>query len=105
MENSIMKPIYLIYAMAAVMLFFFIMGEISDRRSLNLSLQGVVQKVEYSENKGTPTVTVNNETYFLGGPFDFNYGIGVGDTIFKKKGEQIFKIIKKGSGKMIDFHE
>lgn len=100
-----MKPIYLIYAMAAVMLFFLIMGKIVDRRSLNLSLQGVVQKVEYSQNKGTPTVTVNNETYSLSGPFDFNYSIGVGDTIFKKKGEQIFKIIKKGSGKTIDFHE
>ena len=105
MENSIMKPIYLIYAMAAIMLFSLIIGKIVDRRSLNLSLQGVVQKVEYSENKGTPTVTINSVEYALSGPFNFNYSIGVGDTIFKKKGEQVFKIIKKGSGKTITFQD
>jgi len=105
MENSIMKPIYLIYAMAIFMLFLFIMREISVRRSLNLSLLGVVQKVEYDENKGTPSVTINNETYFLSGPIDFHYNIEAGDTIFKEKGEQVFKIIKKGSGKTITFRD
>ncbi|GAA4324387.1 hypothetical protein GCM10023149_25950 [Mucilaginibacter gynuensis] len=100
-----MKSVYLIFAIAVVVLIFLILGKIYHRQNLDLSFQGIIQKVEYSQNKGTPTITVNNVSYFLSGPIDFKYSIEVGDTIFKKKGEGIFKLTKKGSGKSLIFED
>lgn len=98
-----MKTQYLIYAIAVVMIGFLILNKVNDRIISNMHFQGVVEKVEYSENKGTPTVTVNNVAIFLSTNIDFKRQIEVGDTISKKKGEDVFKITKKSSGKLYIF--
>lgn len=100
-----MKPIYLAFGIALVMIVFLILGEIDNRQNLNLSFRGIVQKVEYSQNKGTPTITVKNIDYFLSTHIDFKHQIEMGDSISKKKGEVVFKLTKKGSGKTLIFKD
>ena len=100
-----MKPQYLIYAIAVVMIGFLSLNKVNDRIISNMHFQGVVEKIEYSENKGTPTITVNNVAIVLSTSIDFKRQIEVGDTISKKKGEDVFKITKKSSGKTIYFQD
>ncbi|MET3979301.1 hypothetical protein ABIB62_001887 [Mucilaginibacter sp. UYP25] len=94
---------YLLITIAVVMIAFFSISKIYDVIDLNRSFQGAVQKVEYAENKGTPTATVNNVAYFLSANINFEREIEVGDTISKKKGEQVYKLTKRNSGKTIIF--
>ncbi|WP_147322009.1 hypothetical protein [Mucilaginibacter conchicola] len=91
--------------MAIVMAGMLIRHKVSIHQELNLGFKGVVQKVTYSENKGTPTITVNNINYSLHNSIDFRHMIDVGDTISKEKGVVLYKLIKKGTDKVLLFND
>ncbi|MES2265568.1 MAG: hypothetical protein V4520_02330 [Bacteroidota bacterium] len=83
-----MKPQYLIYIIAIVVTGFFIISKVNDKIISNMNFQGVVEKVEYSENKGTPTVTVNHISHFLSANIDFKRDIQVGVPYPRKRVNQ-----------------
>lgn len=87
------------------MIIILILAKMNYRQNSDLNFKGVVQKIRYSDNKRTPTVTVNNEDYFLSTNIDFKHQIQIGDTLSKKKGEVVFKLTKKDSGKTIIFKD
>ena len=94
---------YFLITIAIAMVIMLILDKIGTYRESNLSVNGVVQKVSYAQNKGTPTITVNNINYTLYGHIDFKYKIEVGDTISKKKGKVIYMLTKNNSGEKIIF--
>ena len=94
---------YLLIAIAIMMLVMLILDKIGTYQESNLSVNGVVQKVSYDQNKGTPTITVNNINYKLYGHIDFKYKIEIGDMISKKKGTVIYQLTKKDRGEKIIF--
>ncbi len=72
------------------------------KANISYSVTGVVDSVEYSI-KGYPTVIINRKTYDLSDGYNFDYKIQKGDSLIKKNGSNIYKLIKRGSGKVFEF--
>ena len=89
--------------MAIVLGVMLLLHKVGIYKESNLSFKGVVQKVTYSINKGTPTITVDSVEYGLYGGIDFKYQIEVGDSISKRKGERRYELIKKNTEEVIVF--
>jgi hypothetical protein len=75
-----------------------------DRRNLNTEFKGRVTKIEY-DIKQSPTITVNNSSYYIGSGYDTDHKIEVGDSIIKMKGSTIYKLIKHQSGLVVEFNK
>ena len=82
----------------SIVLIVFFLWLYSYERALNYEFDGIIQKVEYSEPKHIPTITIKGIQYDLG----YNYwddgqqrDIEKGDSAIKKKGTTDFTLIKK----------
>src|SRR6476659_5427609 len=71
----------------------------SDDKYLKMEFNGKIEYVVY-DIKEMPTVTIKGNDYFIGGLYNFNHNLEIGDSLIKKKGDYDFKLIKKSSGKI-----
>lgn len=67
-------------------------------------IHGVIQKVEY-EQKGIPTIIVNNKSYYIDAGWALNNKLQVGDSIFKNEGQNKFIIYKIDKGQYITYED
>jgi hypothetical protein len=100
-----MQGRYLLGAITLFMVVLMAIYKVNQRRTSNLSFSGLVQKVKYDDNKSTPTVTVNGDEYYLSTNLNFDRMIEKGDSISKKKGEIKFRLVKKGTDKILVFED
>ncbi len=63
-------------------------------RNLSYNFTGVVDDVAY-DIKGIPTVTIKNDEYYLSAGYNFNYQIEKGDILKKKRGSNVYTLIKR----------
>jgi hypothetical protein len=94
------KYLIIIALIAIVTILYMVNYEIRK----NYCFEGVVENVYYND-KGTPTVTINKESFFLGyNDWDFSIvRVEKGDIMIKKKGDMNLKIIKMDSKDTINF--
>lgn len=98
------------YAMVAVIIFIIvcivmvldtiIRKREGDRNNLNIDFAGRVERVEY-DIKEFPTVTLRGGTYYIGSGYNTNNQIEVGDSLTKRKGSDVYILIKHNSHKTI----
>jgi hypothetical protein len=63
---------------------------------------GTVENVVY-DIKGFPIVTINGKDFYIGSRYRVDHQIQVGDSLIKKKGTTGYRLIKSGSGKVVEF--
>lgn len=76
-----------------------IMAREDNKENLSYAFNGVVEKVSY-DKKGIPSVIVLQKRYYLSGGWNFEHLIEKGDSLRKKEGEKVVKLLKK-TGKFI----
>ena len=69
----------------------------------NINFRGVVQSVKYDE-KGFPTIKLDDKYFYLEGPYNFNFKIEKGDILIKQKGSTSYKLVKQISHEIIIFN-
>ncbi|OCX51028.1 hypothetical protein BEL04_20135 [Mucilaginibacter sp. PPCGB 2223] len=74
----------------------------AKEQSLNINFVGTVNNVSY-DVKGIPNITIGDKEFYLGSGYHFDYQIQKGDSLIKKKGSNIYKLIKSKSGKTLEF--
>ena len=72
------------------------------KKYLSYKFSGRVDAVSY-DIKGFPNVTVNNKRYCLSAGYNFNYKIELGDTLKKRRGSNIYTLIKHKNGEILIF--
>jgi len=68
------------------------------------SFSGTVERVDY-DIKEFPTITIGDSSYYIGAGYNTNHQIEVGDSVIKKRGSDIYKLIKRGSHMVIEFRK
>lgn len=76
----------------------------ADRINLNKEFAGSITHVEYDE-KDFPTIAIGDSSYYIGEGYYADHQIEVGDSIVKKRGSEVYKLIKHGSKKIIEFNK
>ena len=72
------------------------------RKNLNIEFAGRVERIEYNI-KQFPTITVGDSTYHIGSGYDTDHQIEIGDSVIKRKGSEVYKLIKQKTYKIIEF--
>jgi hypothetical protein len=93
------------FAFVAVLFLFFIFysSKKTYHRNLDYEFDGKVESVFY-DVKGTPTIMINKKEYFLTFyDWDIDHQIEKGDSLEKRKGTMLIKLIKFDSKKTIYF--
>jgi hypothetical protein len=72
------------------------------KESLDVEFAGPVERVDY-DIKQFPTIMIANKSYYIGSGYNTDHQIEVGDSVIKKKGAYVYKLIKHGSNKTIEF--
>jgi hypothetical protein len=75
---------------------------VAQKTNLSREFNGRVENVSYDE-KGIPTVTIGGKNYYLNTDYNFKHEIDQGDSIVKYKDARLYRLIKKGSGKVLEF--
>ncbi|WCT11663.1 hypothetical protein [Mucilaginibacter jinjuensis] len=76
----------------------------ADRKNINLEFAGRVERIEYNI-KQFPTVTVGDSAYHIGSGYNTDHQIGIGDSIIKRKGSEVYTLIKYNTNKVIEFRK
>ncbi|OCX54697.1 hypothetical protein BEL04_10760 [Mucilaginibacter sp. PPCGB 2223] len=82
--------------------YWFIGDREIDRKNLNINFAGKVESIWY-DIKQFPTITVNDSTYYIGSGYDTDHQIDIGDSVIKRKGSDIYILIKHKTHKIIKF--
>ncbi|MGY3214527.1 hypothetical protein [Mucilaginibacter sp. HD30] len=72
------------------------------RKYLNMDFAGTVDRVEY-DIKQFPTITLKGKIYYIGSGYNTDHQIEIGDSLIKKKGSMVYKLIKHNTGSVILF--
>jgi len=86
----------------ATIIYWFLNDQKLDKENLNIEFAGSVERIEY-DIKQYPTITINNKSYYIGAGYHTEHQIEVGDSVIKKRGSDIYKLIKQRSNKIIEF--
>jgi hypothetical protein len=70
-------------------------------RNLSYNFTGVVDTVSY-DTKGTPSVVLQGNKYYLSAGYNFNYQIKKGDILKKEGGSNVYTLTKR-TGQVILF--
>jgi len=73
-----------------------------DKENLNIEFAGSIERVEYDLEQ-YPTITIGNMNYYIGAGYHTDHQIEVGDSIIKKRGSDVYKLMKRRSNKAIEF--
>ena len=74
----------------------------ANKENFDLEINGTIQYVDY-DMKGFPKMTVHGKIFYIGSGYHVEHQIEAGDSLVKKKGSTIYKLIKHGSGVVIEF--
>jgi len=108
-EVSKRKKLYVAFSIFVTILFsltivYWLKASLkADNANLNVEFSGLVDRVDY-DIKQSPTVTVNNEGYYIAG-YNTNHQIKIGDSIIKKRGSDVYKLVKSGSKEVVEFRK
>ena len=92
-----MKIKYLAYFALSMFILYCIFSWYKIFKTFNYNFNGRIQKVSYESGKYRPTITVNNQQFYL----EWVRWIGdeenvvVGDSVIKPKGSQWMTVIRK----------
>jgi len=87
-----------------VLTYWFIGDREINRKNLNIDFAGKVERIEY-DIKEFPTIKVGDSSYYIGAGYNTDHQIEAGDSIIKRKGSNIYKLIKHRSHKIIEFRK
>lgn len=80
---------------------YWVIGDIKGaRENLNINFAGKVERIQY-DIKQFPTIAVNGSTYYIG--YNTDNQIEVGDSLIKRKGSDVYILIKEKTHKTIKF--
>jgi hypothetical protein len=91
------NKVYIILCIAAVIVFLIVNNYLltrSNDKNRAFKFNGVVEAIRY-DVKDIPYVTIGGLTYYLSYSWNFEHLIEKGDSLQKKEGEMIVKLIKK----------
>ena len=74
------------------------------RINRDYNFNGIIEKVHYSI-KGFPEITIKNRSYCLDAGYNFEYKIENGDSLIKKKGSTVYKLIKNKTHEIFYFND
>ena len=92
----------LIIVFTLVITYWVLDDQRAVRTNLNAEFSGTIDNVSY-DLKDYPTIIINGKSYYIGGCYDTEHQIEVGDSIIKKKGSEVYKLIKHKSNNVIEF--
>lgn len=95
------KIVLFIAAALFINLCIYLLSMFSESREKDFEFSGKIEKLEFSDYKKTPTVTVNGKSYGLGTSWRFNEKLKVGDSLVKVKGLIKYKLIQSKSKQVI----
>lgn len=98
--NRIIVFLILLITFFAVAIF---LSRMNDKELIASAFEGKIEKIEIGD-KGIPNVYVKGSRYHLT-PLgnEFNRTVKAGDYIIKHKGEPIYKIVRKGTNRVLNF--
>jgi len=76
----------------------------ADKENLNVEFTGKIDRVEY-DIKQFPFIMICDSSYYIGAGYDTDHQIEAGDSIIKRKGSDIYKLIKCRTHKIIEFRK
>ncbi len=76
---------------------------IDSSNNLSYSFKNIVEDVSY-DIKGTPKVLIEKRYYYLSDGYNFNHLIENGDSLIKEKGSTKYILVKRQTGKVIEFN-
>jgi len=74
----------------------------ANKENLNVDVNGKIQYVDY-DIKGFPTLIIHNRKVYIGSGYNVNHEIQLGDSLIKKKGSTVYKLVKYNSGEVVEF--
>jgi hypothetical protein len=75
-----------------------------NRKNLNLDFSGRVERIDY-DIKQLPTIALKGGYYYIGAGYYTDHRIQVGDSMIKRRGTNVYTLIKQGSHKVIKFRK
>ncbi|WP_316836977.1 hypothetical protein [Pedobacter nutrimenti] len=72
----------------------FFMLKKNNKENLSYKFNGIVESVNY-DVKGIPSVVIQGDEYYLSGGWNFEHLIEKRDSLQKKEGEMVVKLIKR----------
>ena len=72
------------------------------RKNFNIDFTGRVDKVQY-DIKQFPTITLGGKVYYIGSGYNTDHQIEIGDSLIKRKGSDVYLLIKQKTHKTIEF--
>lgn len=104
MNNNKSALIWSFFAVLCVLTLanWFISAREIDRKNLDLAFAGKVKGIEY-DIKQYPTITIGDSTYYIGSGYNTDHQIKIGDSVVKRKGSDIYILIKSKTHQIIKF--
>jgi len=72
--------------------------------NINRDFAGQVKRVEY-DIKQFPTITIGDSNYYIGAGYNTDHQIEEGDSVVKRRGSEVYKLIKFKTNKIIEFNK
>lgn len=76
--------------------------KIASKNNLDLEFAGKVTYIYY-DVKQFPTITIDSNDYYIGAGYHTDHQIEVGDSVIKRRSSGIYKLIKRKSGRIVEF--
>ena len=73
-----------------------------DIKNKNREFAGKVKQIEY-DIKQFPAITIGDSTYYIGSGYDTDHQIEIGDSAIKRKGSDVYILIKSKTHQIIKF--
>ena len=107
-DHRINKKQLIAFLICSVLIFSLVISYwiIDDRKknleNRNRNFSGIVERVEY-DIKHFPTIIIGDSTYYIGSGYNTGDQIEVGDSLIKKRGSEVYRLIKCKTHKVVDF--
>lgn len=94
--------VFFIVCLLTLLSYVYFSTNSNRQKNLSYHFDNIVQNVSY-DVKGIPTITIEKQDYYLSDGYNFNYKIEKGDSLKKRKGSNIYILIKDHTGEKLHF--
>jgi len=85
-----------------VLIYWFNQDKKIDEENRNIEFIGIVIDIRY-DVKQFPTIRVDNKEYYIGAGYDTGHQIEIGDFVIKRRGSDMYKLIKQKDHRILMF--